>query len=235
MELEIYAEKHTNRNYQEKVIDEEIVTIFRNNIKTVVEIGCGDGALAYTALKDFPSINQYFAFDPSDIRVERLRNLCSGEIERQRLTPSSDLDVISKEIKGLPDVLISEQVIEHVEDEKSFLKSILELSGPHTIIYISTVFICGPSYYYYKNDKGVRVLDPTHIREYHDDELLDKIRSLGFEIVVERKLPMKYPLSSFINKLCRKAGFQVFKSNCIWVRLPFYFHWRIIIRKTSKV
>ena len=37
MELEVYAERHGNRNFEEKIIDEEIVTILQNNIETVVE------------------------------------------------------------------------------------------------------------------------------------------------------------------------------------------------------
>lgn len=235
MELEVYAERHGNRNFEEKVIDEEIVTVLQNNIKTVVEVGCGDGALAFTALRDFSCIKKYFAFDPSKTRINRLKGLCSADIKNQRIVSSSDLKALSKKIKGLPDMVISEQVIEHVEDEESFLKNIFDVSGRQTIIYISTVFINGPAYYYYKNERGLRVLDPTHVREYRDDELLNKIRATGFDVVAERKLPMKYPLSSLINKLCRIVGFQIFKSNCIWVRLPFYFHWRLIIRKKNGV
>ena len=127
MELEVYAERHGNRNVEEKVIDEEIVTILQNNIKTVVEIGCGDGALAFTALRDFSCINKYFAFDPSKTRVNRLKGLCSADVKHQRIVPSSDLRDFSQNIKGLPDMVISEQVIEHVEDEKSFLKNIFEI------------------------------------------------------------------------------------------------------------
>lgn len=233
MEIENYAEGYKNRTYLEKIVDDEIVTLLNNGFSRIVEIGCGDGALAFATLRDFKSISRFHAFDISETRIKRISSICSQYLASGKLKVFTDFNKLKSDIKGSVDLVVSEQVIEHVEGEDDFLRNILSLCGEHTIVYISTVFINGPRYYYYKNHLGQRVLDPTHVREYSNNNLIEKIREIGFDVIAERKEKVFYPLSSFINKVTKKLGFELFSSSCIWVRLPFYYHWRLTLKRRS--
>jgi 2-polyprenyl-3-methyl-5-hydroxy-6-metoxy-1,4-benzoquinol methylase len=231
MEIENYAKKHRNRTYVEKIIDEEIITLLENGANTVVEIGCGDGALAYTMLRDFECVSDFYAYDISDLRLTRLSEICSDHLNSQRLRFYSDFDELKSAMTTSADLVVSEQVIEHVDGEEEFLRNIHRLCDDNTIVYLSTVFINGPAYYYYKNKAGKRVLDPTHVREYSNQDLIKKIRHSGFDLIYEKKRKMFYPLSSFINKCSRTFGFEIFRTSRFWIRLPFYYHWRLSFKK----
>ncbi len=234
MDIEAYAENNKNRIYTEKVLDEELSLLMDNRVQTVVEFGCGDGGLASRVLSDYSYIRSYIAHDISTTRLNRVREICLEHVESGKLILEGDVSAIANQVPS-PDLIVSEQVIEHVLDERSFLENILNICSDNTLVYISTVFITGPSYYYYKNSDGLRVLDPTHVREYRDEELIDLMKSVGFDVISEKKVKIYYPISSFINRITQKFGLRLFSKSAFWMRLPFYYNWRIIARRCSKV
>lgn len=226
MDLEEYAKNYQN---SPKKIDIEIKTLLDNSPLKICEIGCGDGGLALEIFNTFKDLKKYIAFDPSESRLARLKVLGAEHIEAGRLDVVSDIASLKFQPGEEPDLFISEQVIEHVIDDFQFLKDIRALCGRKSIVFISTVYINGPRYYFYKNDQGMRVLDPTHIREYSDQSLVHKIRKSGFHVVLEQKKQAFYPFSSLISRLLRKLGINIKFRQRMWVPLPFYYHWRIIL------
>jgi len=236
MDIDQYSTEHPNRDVQEKILDDELLTLFRNKPLNILEIGCGDGGLALAVLKKFNFVKSYYAYDISQIRLDRLNNTGESYVQSGQLITISNLSEINFENFPGFDLIVSEQVIEHVVDELAFLKDIYGVSNGKSIVYLSTVFITLPGYYFYKNDAGERVLDPTHIREYRDKELLEKIRGLGFMVIAESRNKIYYPLSSFLSKILIKfLKFNYRTSSKWWIRLPGYYNWRIILKKHDKV
>ena len=152
MDLNVYAKKHKNRSYVEKIIDEELVLLLENSPSRILEVGCGDGALAFRALKDFSKIKKYIAFDPSSERTRRAAEICQAHLKEDRLQLVNKLPSnMSDEEK--PELVVSEQVIEHVENEQEFIESLFEVCAQNGLAYISTVFIDGPKYYFTKTQQ----------------------------------------------------------------------------------
>jgi SAM-dependent methyltransferase len=120
---------------------------------TVVEIGCGDGRGVELL---GPKSSRYLAIDKNTAAI------------RRKAAGIPQVEIIETLVPPLPaiadataDRVISFQVIEHIEDDVTFLQEIHRILKPGGRAYISTV-----------NKKLSLSRNPWHVREYTAEELL---------------------------------------------------------------
>jgi ubiquinone/menaquinone biosynthesis C-methylase UbiE len=163
-----------NREYSNKFIQPlknpkvpfEIRKIIeREKIKSIIDLGCGDGDFIIAIKKEFPRIN-IVGVDVSDRRIETLR----------KIFPKNEFylgDICNLKLKKKFDMVYSSQVIEHVESDIKMVEKMSELLKKGGILHCSSVIKKTWAVYKYRNN-GKFVLDPTHEREYRNSkEFLD--------------------------------------------------------------
>jgi 2-polyprenyl-3-methyl-5-hydroxy-6-metoxy-1,4-benzoquinol methylase len=168
-------------------------TIKHLKFKSIADIGCGDGVLL-RSLKEKGYLNKktVYASDLSCNRVNLVKNIDS----KFKCLVQNACNLKKLKANNL-DIGISEQVIEHVEDDfkmASELSRILKRGG---YLYISTVFKKSYAWYYFRNN-GKWVLDPTHVREYtRDKDLIQKLEKAGFKVIEQKKKMFGFPAIDF--------------------------------------
>ena len=136
------------------------------------------------------------------------------------------------------DIIVSTQVIEHVPDDVAMAKEMYRVLSDYGTVYLSTVFKKPYGWYFYRNN-GRWVLDPTHVREYTDHNLLNILESAGFRIVETQKTLDNRPLMDAIVRRLRFGrnlySNRVFKLLMnIKIPIPGYYNWEIVCVKTSR-
>ncbi len=169
--------------------------ILSENIKKIIDLGCGDGALIYAIKKEFP----YIKITGVDISPRRINGL-------KKKFPKNNfyvMDVCSTKIKEKFDFAHSSQVIEHVTSDKEMIKEILKLLKKRGILFCSSVIKKRWAIYKYRNN-GKFVLDPTHEREYKNTgEFLDlfkekfKLISYSLNQTSRKKFGINFKIPGF--------------------------------------
>ncbi len=131
-----------------------------NDIKgDVLEVGCGEGRGIDRLMKNAAS---YTAIDKIEGIIESLRAKYPG---------ASFISGNIPPLHGLPDnsydTVVSFQVIEHIADDRAFLKEIHRVLKPGGKAFITT-----------PNREMTLTRNPWHIREYTADELTQLARSV---------------------------------------------------------
>ena len=231
MDIEDYSQRF---QFYDGVIP-EILSSFLTSVKwaNLLDLGCGDGALL-DALKnqDYLQGKSVNAVDLSESRIDLVRqynpeftcyvgDACSTQF------PDSSMDFV-----------ISTQVIEHVDDDENLVREVYRLLKPGGIAYISTIFKKWYGWYFYRC-QSKWVIDPTHLREYTDDEqLLDVFSRAELELVVSSK-SLEY--RSIVDFVMRRIGVNrdVYSSGIlkslrnIKLPIPGYYCWELVVKKTD--
>lgn len=227
MDIEKYS-KIAPQHYTGEV-PQLLVDLLKNNkFDNILDCGCGDGSLIYGLIKrKLLGHSVIEAIDLSKNRIKLVKKISS------KVNARVDSVETLKTIKtNSVDLLISTQVIEHVDDMKmsNAMKRVTKKGG---IIYLSTVLKKWYGWYFYRNEIGW-VLDPTHLREYSNDNQLIKILNNNFWIVSTNKTLQRFPLADFIVK--RVGIIQKKKDTYIWklirsIRLPIlgYYNWELVL------
>lgn len=200
---------------------------------TILDCGCGDGALL-AALKERGLLREkrVLAVDLSQTRIGRARLIDDSF----RLSVDSVEHLSTIEADSI-DFLMATQVIEHVDDAR-MVDSIHRVVKSGGVAYLTTVFKKAWAWYFYRNDRGTWVLDPTHLREYEkDSDLLRLFDSHRFEIADSKKATLWLSLGGFIlprlgltgQNLGRRSIPRLLKS--LKLPIPGYFTWEIVVRK----
>lgn len=202
-----------NKEYSEKFIQHiENLTLDKNikriiekeKIKSVIDLGCGDGIFIRSLKKEFSHI-KVVGIDISPRRINGLKNIFPKESFFVR-------DVCDTKIKNHFDLVYSSQVIEHVSDDKKMIKEMYKLLKKDGILFCSSVIKKPWAVYQYKN-KGKFVLDPTHEREYKNEKEFLKLFEKDFNLISywitkthRKKLGIKFRIPGFyeIHGLWRK-------------------------------
>ena len=196
-----------------------------------LDLGCGDGALLYALNKKGSFTGKSVcAVDLSASRLELVRQINSDIVCYPR-------DVCETQIEdGGIDFLISTQVIEHVESDAKMVEEIHRVLAPSGTVYLSTVFKKWYGWYFYRCN-GKWTLDPTHVREYtQDNQLLDLFKQSDFDILETKKTLDGRPL---LDAALRRmgAGNSIYNNRFLkWFRafsvpIPGYYIWEIVARK----
>ncbi len=232
MNVEEYAKKHKHLIGVE--IPKTLITLLKTKeFRSYADLGCGGGAFLYSInkLNIFKDRDiEVFAVDLSEIRLKNIKDI------NINFTPiKADVTNIPQFSDSSIDFITTTQVIEHVDDEM-MLKEIYRILSRNGTVYLTTVFKKSPSWYFYKNDKGESVLDPTHIREYTEEsQLFDIAEKLGFRIELNRKERLSYSLLNFLIKKLRLPEKLKVKLSSVdkylKIPIPRYFIWEIVLVK----
>jgi 2-polyprenyl-3-methyl-5-hydroxy-6-metoxy-1,4-benzoquinol methylase len=198
---------------------------------TCLDLGCGDGALL-SALKD----RGYFvgksvvAVDIAANRIELVRKI--GQDFECIVADGCGTQITD----GSIDFLISTQVIEHVANDYDMVREMRRLLREGGFLYLSTVFKKKYGRYFYRCN-GEWTLDPTHLREYtNDDRLLDILEAHGFDILENKKTLDGCPImESVLRRLHaprRAYNNLLFKLlRMVKIPIPGYYQWELVCQK----
>ena len=198
--------------------------------KHVLDLGAGDGEILYGLYRKLIKSTMVTA-------VEISRDRCNN-IERE--LPEVDVKCEDATNTGLYsdwfNIIICNQVIEHVEEEGKLIKEIYRLLDKGGVCFLSTVYKERFNFGYYWNKNKERVIDPTHVREYTDISLLVKLRNM-FSKVYSHKIPVWFSITDFI---LPRLGIQghIYETNWLLrmlrnIRLPVfgYYTWELLLWK----
>ena len=208
--------------------------INNKNFKSIADLGCGDGAILYSLNKKglLSQFNKVYAVDLSSYRIHNVKG-----INNKIKCIISDVCHVSELKSQCIDLIISNQVVEHVSNDELMIKEIERILKKGGIVYVSTVFKKWYGWYFYRGNNNW-VIDPTHVREYtKDSQLIDKFQKFNLEILVNQKSLQMFPVTDFILK---RIGFKnnVYERSSILkfirkVKLPIlgYYNWEIVCKK----
>lgn len=196
-----------------------------------LDLGCGDGSLLSALNKQgYFAAKSVYALDLSQSRLRLVKRV--NENFQCLVGDACDTPVKDSSI----DFLITTQVVEHVQNDAAMVKEMQRIVSPHGTVYLATIFKKWYGWYYYRCN-GKWTLDPTHLREYtQDDQLLDIFEQYDFEILENKKSLDQRPL---LDSVLRRvgAGRNVYGSRvlrllrAVAVPIPGYYIWEIVCTK----
>lgn len=204
---------------------------------TLLECGCGDGALLYELKKgNYFKNRKINAIDLSKNRIDLVK-----KIDSKINAFVDNAETLSKIRDNSIDFLISTHVIEHVDDKK-MLKAIERVVKKNGIVYIGTIFKKWYGWYYYRKN-GKWVMDVAHLREYMEEkELLSLINIKKLKILEIKKTQLHFPVADFfirrlfMNNIIKDR--KLFINNpflramrAIRIPVPGYYNWEIVLEK----
>ena len=169
----------------------------KKEIINMLDLGCGDGAILF-ALKSLNLLKEkeVFAVDISKERIDKVKII--DKRFKCFAANGSNLSTLIKD--STMDLVITTQVIEHVNRPEEFIKEISRILKIGGCLYLTTVYKKWYGWYFYRN-AGKWVLDPTHLREYQSEgELLDMLQKNKLKVQNNNKLLFYFPLTDFILK-----------------------------------
>ena len=142
--------------------------LFKKNIpKNILEIGGGSGALA---IAFFSHVKNYVMVEPSN------KNNCQY-LKKIGINAINDI-FPSKKIPDIKfDLIISRQVLEHIQDPKYFLKSLKKYCHKNTLLYIEV-----PSAEYILENNSLIDFHYPHVQYYQKEQIQYLFNLEGFEI-----------------------------------------------------
>jgi SAM-dependent methyltransferase len=168
-----------------EVVNKLLKNVIRNeNDFNVLDIGCGD-IFFISRLSDlYPTIN-FYAIDIAftDEIMEKLKQ----DIGKRKIHVFKTLDQATPFIKGTADLVLLLDVIEHIEDDKGFLRSLHQNSAVDNE---TSILITVPAYQslFCSHDRFL-----GHYRRYTNRTLHRTIQETGF-----KKIALGYFFSSLI-------------------------------------
>lgn len=202
-----------------------------------LDVGCGDGGLLFSlGRRGWLEGKDVIAVDISENRI--------GAV--QRINPAfrcyvDDACKLANVKDSSVDVLASLQVIEHVPNDEDMVFHPARVLTDGGLSYVTTVFKRPGAWYIYRNADGEHVIDPTHVREYKDDHLLDVFEKHGLEVLESRKSRVMKPVLGFfiLGRLSRDRDLLMRHPVLRTARklkypLPGYYYWEIAARKRGQ-
>ncbi len=171
------------------VYDEDIWSLCAKYLKpaqVVVDFGSGGGTLLYNVAEKTDAL--LVGIEQADHAIAQSLAL----IPKMKAVKS---DVLSTSLKKESiDFALSTMVIEHIDDNK-FISEVYRVLKPEGYFLVTSVIKSPNAWYFYKNDSGETVLEPSHIREYGSlSEFENLIQSHGFSIIQSKTPRIRFPL-----------------------------------------
>ena len=201
----------------------------------VADFGSGGGTLLYNVSKVTNA--KIIGIEQSEATILHSKTLVPG-----MLTLSEDILNTSLKNESI-DFSFSTMAIEHV-DEDQFVSEAYRVLKSGGYFLITSVMKKGHAWYFYKNDNGETVLEPTHLREYVSSRELENVLQYhGFSIVKSKASQIRFPLIDPLIKILARTTGSKFVKNLPTTRLieklrlllrisvPGYFAIEILARK----
>ncbi len=213
-------------------VPEMLSSILRQrNWESCIDLGCGDGALLRALTHGgYLEGKSVHAVDLSESRLELV-----SQINPEIICLTADACDVPVPDSSV-DVVMSTQVIEHVEDDAKMAKEFFRIAAPNATVYVATIFKKWYGWYFYRCN-GKWTIDPTHVREYNkDSQLLDALTDAGLEIVDSKKTldgrsimdaglkRLKVSRTVYDNKVLKR--FRSFR-----LPIPGYYIWEVVCKK----
>ncbi len=163
------------------------------DVTSVIDVGCGNGAVL-EALQAIQQIEEVYGVDLSSAAIEVAQSRVKGTFHV--------MDFLTEGIDRKFDLVISSQVIEHIEDDNAFIERLRAITSKYC--FVGTM------------QGRMRDSEQTigHVRNYTREELEDKLARAGFSIerVIEWGFPFYSPLyrtvSEYLPGNHQKADFS---------------------------
>jgi len=177
-----YSDKFI-QSVENPALSKEILNLIsNNNIESLIDLGCGDGAFIFAIKKEFPKM-EVVGIDISPRRIFGLKK----KFPRNKFYVK---DVCDTKLKNKFDFVHSSQVIEHVPSDKEMAKEMRRLLKDGGIMFCSSV-IKKPFAVYKYRCNGKFALDPTHVREYGSQEEFLNLFRKNFKLLQSWTYPVK--------------------------------------------
>lgn len=186
------------------IYDEEIWELcvkYLRPARVVVDFGSGGGTLLYNVAKKTEALL---------VGVEQADHAIAQSLTLVPSMKALKSDVLNTSLKQESiDFALSTMVIEHIDDNK-FISEIHRVLKPQGHFLVTSVIKSPNAWYFYKNDSGETVLEPSHIREYKSLlEFESLIQSHGFSIVKSKTPRIRFPLlDPFVKMLVKVFNFR---------------------------
>jgi len=217
--------------YSEDVPQLLLETLGASDWVSYLDLGCGDGSLLYALNEQgYFKGKSVYAIDSSEARINLVRNI------NKELTCLVGDACKTQLDDGSIDLLVTTQVIEHVADDGKMVREMRRILSPGGRVYLSTVFKKRYAWYFYRcNNKWT--LDPTHLREYtQEDQLLEILKANEFEIIANQKTLDGRPIADAIlrrlrvpRNIYKHRSFKLLRA--LRVPIPGYYQWELVCRK----
>ena len=200
------------------IYDHEMWQLCLNHINEshlVADYGSGGGTLLY-------NVGRF-----SNAKLLGIEQAGAAIKQSKSLIPQTN--IVKGNIMNTPfkneciDFIFSTMVIEHV-DENNFVQEVYRTLKPGGYFFVNSVIKTKNAWYFYKNDSGETVLEPSHLKEYKSiRELEDVLKPLGFTIIKSSSPRICFPLvEPFFNLLIKFPGIKKF------VRKKNLLEWKLI-------
>lgn len=154
---------------------------------SILDVGCGRGATTFLLQRKFPE-KQIVSLD---IELWRLKYIYDKGLNDTVICGSGTELPIRKERM---DLVVCDQVIEHVEQEKALIQEIMRVLKPGGHLIIGSVMRRKLALSIYRGKNGEIALSPDHVREYRSvEEFADLFKDYVDSIQVYA-FPVRYPL-----------------------------------------
>jgi len=158
---------------------------------TLLDIGCGDGYLLHRMGEAYPS-RTFAAVDPAldPDRIARIEATVPGRLRAMR-------ELLSEAV-GDADAVTLFDLLEHIEDDRKFLRSLSDDAAPGTLFFIT---VPAGSRLYGEHDRRLR-----HFRRYDRSEFRGLLKESRLEILEMRSFfSTLYPIRR-LELLCGRTG-----------------------------
>jgi len=186
------------------IYDEEIWRLCIKHLefsRIVVDFGSGGGTLLYNIAKKNEAML---------IGIEQADHALAQSLALIPKMKGVKGDILNTALKKESiDFALSTMVIEHVDDNK-FISEVHRVLKPRGYFLVTSVLKSSNAWYFYKNESGETVLEPTHLREYKSSlEFESLIKMHGFSIIKSKTPRIRFPLlDPFIKTLVKIFNFK---------------------------
>jgi len=209
----------------------KFIRIIDNKTSPIADLGCGGGTLLYNLEREgFKNL----------IGIDFCKSIPDDLLRGSRFILGDVLNVPCK--NEAFEAVIATMVIEHVAEELFIdeLYRILKVGG---VALVTSVFKRPGAWYFYKNQKGEYILDPTHLREYKDRAVFTELFTDKFEVlnvqITQYRPSLIEPIFRGLFVATRKKIFRdmptknwlIRKLRCLKVPVPGYASIEAIIKK----
>lgn len=214
-------------------VPELITNLFKESKNTILDLGAGYGTTLYALHKRglLDKVKRIVAIEISPNRIDKIKEL-NLNIE---CIVCDATNLFMLEDNSI-DVILSNQVIEHIKDEDAFLEEAYRVLSKNGRFYLSTVFKKWYGWFFYRCN-GKWTLEPTHLREYtNEKQLLDKVEKI-FEVVINKKSLLWLIIIDYVLKILGIKGYVSDRFRWLSflrkIKFPLigYYNWELILRK----
>jgi len=162
----------------------------------IIDLGVGGGTLISNVSKITNA--ELIGIDQSKVALELIS-------EKYPFVKTVHADVLSTQQENSSvDTVLSTMTIEHVDDV-AMLKEVNRILEPGGCFFVTTVVKKKRAFYFYKNEQGERVLEPSHLKEYASEkQFLELLEENGFVLLCSELSQIKFPIIDPFLKLISK-------------------------------